>query len=168
MDPGDHWESEIHVQNNSRKDLEISLLEIINKLPESVLLDIMNLQIVLFDGTVLYNGKYSKTGKPVFPWIPLKPGQELCLIIHTGFPEEAGNEFQGRKFDTNWVFQVRAEEDQTPLAYYSNRSSIVITFVKTPLYSLCFNPNVVIKVLYIDIFGDTNSLIRSGLLRRTL
>ena len=114
MDPGDQWESEIHVRNNSRKDLEISLLEILNKLPESMLLDIMNLQIVLSDGTVLYDGKYSRTGKPVFPWIPLKPGQELGLVIHTGFPEEAGNEFQGRKFDTNWVFQVRAEENQPP------------------------------------------------------
>ena len=136
MDPGDHWESEIHIRNNSRKDLEISLLEIINKLPESVLLDIMNLRIMLSDGTVLYDGKYSKTENPVFSWIPLKPGQELCLIIHTGFPEEAGNEFQGRKFDTNWVFQVRAEEDQpeaTPTESPSKPTPMVTPNTPSPM-----------------------------------
>ena len=74
----------------------------------------------------------------------------------------------GRRASIKPLIKARFGNDVHPLAYYSNRSSIVITFVKTPLYSLCFNPNVVIKVLYIDIFGDTNSLIRSGLLRRTL
>lgn len=68
--------------------------------------------------------------------------------------------------------------DKTPRSRYqglqwsrlhlSNRSFIVTTLVKTPLYSLCFNPNVVISVLYTEIFGDTISLIRSGRLRRTL
>lgn len=85
-------------------------------------------------------------------------GDELLLLMS----------ISGRRASIKPLIKARFGNDVHPLAYYSNRSSIVITFVKTPLYSLCFNPNVVIKVLYIDIFGDTNSLIRSGLLRRTL
>ena len=51
---------------------------------------------------------------------------------------------------------------------YQNKSSNVITLVKTPLYSLCFNPYVVINVLRIEIFGETISRSISGLLSNTL
>lgn len=100
---------------------------------------------------------------PHFPVLFSTVGQLSFLILILDCMS-----ISGRRASIKPLIKARFGNDVHPLAYYSNRSSIVITFVKTPLYSLCFNPNVVIKVLYIDIFGDTNSLIRSGLLRRTL
>ena len=114
MNPGDVWESHITVRNPGKKDVEVSLLEILNKLNDSKLLDVLNLRITLSDGTVIYDGKYSKTPTPVIDWIPLRAGETLELLIYKEFPAECGNDFQGTKFETEWVFQIRAEEKTGP------------------------------------------------------
>lgn len=114
MNPGDAWETRMEIRNTGKKDIEVSLLEIVNKLSDSLLLDVLDLKISLPDGTVVYDGKYSKTRTPVIDWIPLKAGQTLELLIEKSFPAECGNDYQAASFHTEWIFEVRAQEPESP------------------------------------------------------
>lgn len=114
MNPGDAWETRMEIRNTGKKDIEVSLLEIVNKLSDSLLLDVLDLKISLPDGTVIYDGKYSKTRTPVIDWIPLKAGQTLELLIEKSFPAECGNDYQAASFHTEWIFEVRAQKPESP------------------------------------------------------
>ncbi len=68
----------------------------------------------------------------------------------------------------NLINSAAFPPNKTTSSYFSNRSFMVTTFVKTPPYSLFLSPNVVIKVLWIAIFGDTFFVNISCLLRIVL
>ena len=54
---------------------------------------------------------------------------------------------------------IVTNESPIKTAYHINKSSIVTTFVNALLYSFCLRPNVVIRVLSMEIFGETSFLI---------
>lgn len=110
MNPGDRWESHITIRNNGEKDIQVSFREILDKLNDPFLLDVLDLKIVLNDKEVVYDGKYAATSSPIIDWFTLKSGKEAVLTVLTGFPDNCGNDYQGKKFDTDWIFEVRAEE----------------------------------------------------------
>ena len=108
--PGDRWESHINIQNSGKKDLQISFLEIQDKLNDPTLLDALDLRILLNDRKVVYEGKYAATTSPLIEWFTLKAGQEATLTVFTSFPSSCGNDYQAKQFSTDWIFEVRAEE----------------------------------------------------------
>ena len=111
MNPGDRWESIITLKNNSDEDMEISLVEIRNMLDDSLLFDALDLEFYIGQ-ELIYKGPYNATEKPVFNWIDFPKNSVYELYIYTIFPGECGNEYQGKKFEANWIFEVRCDEKQ--------------------------------------------------------
>ena len=112
--PGDRWESHITIKNGGKKDIQVSFLEIRDKLNDPVLLEALDLKILLNDKKVVYEGKYASTTSPLIDWFPLKAGQEEVLTIFTSFPGTCGNAYQAKQFSTDWIFEVRADEPAAP------------------------------------------------------
>ena len=110
MNPGDVWNSVILIRNDGRKELEFSLVQILNRMKDASLFNVLQLQIIGKDGQILYNGSYGASGYPVTKWISLSPGEEQYLNIVTAFPGICGNEYQAKGFESDWVFEARAKE----------------------------------------------------------
>lgn len=107
MNPGDRWKSVITLKNTSDKDMQISLVEIKNVLKDTMLYDILYIEIYL-GNDLIYTGDYNKIPAPVFYWINFPANSMYELNVYTYFPAECGNEYQNKSFETNWTFEVRA------------------------------------------------------------
>lgn len=109
MNPGDVWESHITLKNDSDQSMQVSLYEIKNVLEDSMLFDALKLKIYL-DDSLIYDGLYNGTPVRVFDWVDLPSHSSKDLKVITEFPGECKNEYQGKAFEANWVFEARCAE----------------------------------------------------------
>lgn len=112
MNPGDVWESHITLKNDSDKSMQVSLYEIKSVLDDTMLFDTLKLQIYL-DNSLVYSGNYNGTPVRVFDWVDLPAHSSKDLKVITEFPGECKNEYQGKTFEANWVFEARCAESVT-------------------------------------------------------
>ena len=91
--------------------MEVRLLEVVNKLEETQMFDILNVKIY-FDDELYYEGPYNKI--PTSEWIPVENGEKIIVKVVLEFPGECGNEYQNKPFDSEWKFEARLPEPSQP------------------------------------------------------
>lgn len=113
VDPCDTFDSNITIKNNSDKDMEVRLIDIINQLEDNLMYKAFTVEIKK-DGEVLYKGGLGDNKGDIIEWITIKPGELIVLNINTQFSCEAGNEYQNKEMVTSWLFEGRIEEKEKP------------------------------------------------------
>lgn len=104
MNPGDVWENDIEIKNDTGYDMEVRLEEVVNKIEDTMLFDVLNVTIIM-NGEVIYEGPYNSI--PASEWVTVKNGETLVFTVILEFPAECGNEYQNKNFDSNWKFAAR-------------------------------------------------------------
>lgn len=107
--PGDEWSTQIELKNNGRKEMDISIREIINDSEDDRLFN--QLQMEIRNGeNVLYSGPYGMTDSPVTPVFTLQGGESAILDVEMTLPAETDNTFQGLSVNSTWVFEANYPE----------------------------------------------------------
>ncbi len=106
--PGDIWEGAIVAKNETKEDMELSLLAIQGNASNDKLLDALDLSISK-DGEIIYEGKYNTGNKPVFDYIKIKSGKTETFDVFVHFAPATGNDLQGASMSSSWVFDARID-----------------------------------------------------------
>lgn len=105
--PGDSWQGKVEVKNTASRDMEICILSIVNDLEnDSVLYDKLDLKIFREEEEI-YSGSYGATKESISKFYTVRPNETIDFDITVTFPEDAGNEYQGKKMDSTWTFEAR-------------------------------------------------------------
>lgn len=111
MNPGDVWENDLEIKNNTGEKMEVQLFGVVNDIVDTMLFDILDV-IIEFNGEIYYEGKYNNI--PQSEWITLENGEELIVSVRLEFPGSCGNEYQGKLLDSTWRFEARLPDGATP------------------------------------------------------
>jgi hypothetical protein len=111
MNPGDVWDNKLEIKNHTGEKMEVRLLEVVNKIEDALMFDILNVKIY-FDDELYYEGPYNKI--PTSEWIPVENGEKIIVKVVLEFPGECGNEYQNKPFDSEWKFEARLPEPSQP------------------------------------------------------
>ena len=111
MNPGDVWENKLEIKNHTGEKMEVRLVEVVNKLEENLMFDVLNVKIYIGE-ELHYEGPYNKI--PASDWIVVENGELIIVKVVLEFPGECGNEYQNKPFDSEWKFEARLPEPSTP------------------------------------------------------
>lgn len=111
MNPGDVWENDLEIKNNTGEKMEVQLSEVVNDIEDDMLFDILQVTIKI-NGKDFYKGSYNKI--PKSEWIAVENGEKLIVSVVLEFPGECGNEYQGKVLDSTWKFEARLPDGATP------------------------------------------------------
>lgn len=121
--PGDSFVGKIHVKNNARDKMEISIISIVSNLEDLTLFDALELEIKVED-EIVYTGSYGKTEAPISDFYLISPRDTVTFDVTVSLPIETGNEVLNKKMDSTWTFEAnyynRPVDDDDEYRYIVN------------------------------------------------
>lgn len=113
--PGDSWQGNVTVDNDTSTDMAVSVYSITSTLKQdTALFDVLDLRIMAA-GEEAYSGKYAAGGPMVTGYYLIPSGESLDFDIEVFFPGSAGNAYQGKQMDSTWTFDaIYFNENQMP------------------------------------------------------
>lgn len=104
--PGDSWEGKIHIQNDARATMEVSIISIASNLKDKTLYDALDLEIRVGD-EIIYEGSYGDTPDPISKFYKIRPGKTVTFDVTVTLPQKVGNEMMNKEMDSTWTFEGR-------------------------------------------------------------
>lgn len=134
--PGDAWQGRIHIKNSCSETMEVSLVSIVNNLKSDTFL-FDQLEMELFLGPKqLYSGAYGDIDSSVSAWHAIEPEAQITFDVKVKLPETTGNEGQGRKMDSSWIFEARIPEPISNSPSDSSQVTYIVYYVDSEMNSL--------------------------------
>lgn len=96
--PGDNFEKSINITNNKDEDLKVSMKTILGEDPDNIFLGKLNI-VSSLNSVIIYNGDFSGFLNEDYDLGDLEKGDDMEINFKVLFPQNSGNEYQGKSFN---------------------------------------------------------------------